>query len=307
MRPGRASRWPALVALLVAAGCRSHAPAPVGSKAAADASASPVASASAPPRPSAAVPRPRPRGPGCRVLAVKAPSPSPLGTPAVGAAFGGQAWLNLAPGVEVSMKHGETTREFRLVGPGVFLPCPESEEEVVVASGTVVSTPGPGSRAGAEVMLATPFGVVLYADAALELAVTRDKLTLLVKQGEATLNDTRDENLHDDVRVRHVKPTDHTVTQAGPANADELSKSCDAARGQAVVPPPADRAARGAWAANMLEWHRRVRLRCARAAAAVARLGGPNGGRLEDLLGERKSPALTPGAVQTPPETDAGK
>jgi hypothetical protein len=238
---------------------------------------------------------------------VKAPAPPPAGTPAVGAAFGGQAWITLAEGVEVSLKHGETTREFRLVGPGLFLPCPESEEEVVVASGTVVTTPGPGSRAGAEVVLATPFGVVLYADAALELALARDKLTLRVKQGEATLNDTGDESLRNAVNVRHVKPTDHAVTLGGKVNADELEKSCDAARDLAVVPAPSDREARGAWAANMLEWHRRVRLRCARAAAAAARVTGPNQGRLEDLLNQRKSPAPAGTAPKTPAETDAGK
>jgi hypothetical protein len=241
------------------------------------------------------------------VLAVKAPSPAPAGTPAVGAAFGGQAWLTLAEGVEVSMKHGETTREFRLAGPGLFLPCPESEEEVVVANGTVVTTPGPGSRAGAEVTLATPFGVVLYADAALELAVAHDKLTLRVKQGEATLNDTSDESLQAPVRVEHVKPSGRAVTLGGKVNADELGKSCDAARDRAVVPPPSDRTARGSWAANMLEWHRRVRLRCARAAAAVARVNGPNQGRLEDLLARRKSAARAAASTETPAESDAGK
>ncbi len=305
MRVARASCARGLVAVLLAVGCRSHAPAPEASQAA----TSTAAGTAAAPLPSATAssPRPRPRGPGCRVLAVKAPAPPPAGTPAVGAGFGGQAWLTLAEGVEVSLKHGETTREFRLVGPGLFLPCPESEEEVVVASGTVVTTPGPGSRAGAEVVLATPFGVVLYADAALELALTHDKLTLRVKQGEATLNDTGDENLHDAVHVRHVKPTDHAVTLGGKVNADELGKSCDAARDQAAVPPPSEREARGAWAANMLEWHRRVRLRCARAAAAAARVTGPNQGRLEDLLKQQKSPTAAGRGPETPAETDAGR
>jgi len=307
MHGPRASCSRGLVALLLAVGCRSHAPESGSSKPAASASTTAGARASAPPLPSAAAPRPRPRGPGCRVLALKASSPPPPGTPAVGAAFGGQAWITLAEGVEVSMKHGETTREFRLVGPGLFLPCPESEEEVVVASGTVVTTPGPGSRAGAEVVLATPYGVVLYADAALELAVTRDKLTLRVKQGEATLNDTGEENLHDAVNVRHVKPSERAVTLGGKVNADELGKSCDAARDQAVVAPPSDRTARGAWAASMLEWHRRVRLRCARAAAAAAHVSGPNQGRLEDLLKQRKGPAPAGAASETPAETDAGK
>jgi len=241
------------------------------------------------------------------VLAVKAAQPEPPGTPSVGAAFAGQAWINLAKGVEVALKHGETTREFRLIGPGRFMPCPDSEEEVVVASGTVTTTSGPGSRAGAEVELATPFGVVLYGDAALELAVTADKLSLSVKQGEATLNDTGHENLRENVHVEQVKPVDHTVTQGGSVDGEDLAQSCTAAREQPISPPPSEPGARGAWAASMLEWHRRVRLRCARAAAALARADRPDESRLEDLLGERKSPARPTSSAERPAESDAGK
>jgi hypothetical protein len=307
MRLARAPSSRGLVALLLGVACHSSAPEPRRTKPAASASATAAPSAPAPAAAPASAAVPRRRGPGCRVLAVKARSPAPAGTPAVGAAFGGQAWLTLAEGVEVSLKHGETTREFRLAGPGLFLPCPDSEEEVVVASGTVSTTPGPGSRAGAEVTLATPFGVVLYPDAALELAVTRDKLTLRVKQGEATLQDTGDEDLHAPAKVRHVKPADRAVSAGGKVNAGELAKSCDAARTRAVVPPPSERAARGAWAANMLEWHRRVRLRCARAAAATARGTGPEQGRLEEPPEQRKSRAPAGTGAENAPETDGGR
>lgn len=306
MRPVPRPGSGALVALLVAVSCRSRAPEPAPKPPASERARTAV-HASAPPRPSTTTPKPRRSGPPCGVLAVKAGSPLPAGTPSVGAGFAGQAWLNLAPGVEVAMKHGATTREFRLVGPGRFLPCPQSEEEVVIASGTVVTTPGPGSRAGAEVMLATPFGVVLYADAALELVVKDDRMALTVKQGEATINDTGAQDPRENVPVVHVKPADHTVTQGGKVDADELAKSCDAARAQPIVQPPSDRAARGAWAANMLEWRRRVRLRCARAGAAVARLGRGDDPRLDDLVDELKSPARAPAPPESPPQTDAGK
>jgi hypothetical protein len=281
----------ALAAFALVTSCHSHAPAPPASTSAAP-SARPVPSATV--AAVASVPPPRPRVPGCRVLEVKGATPPPPGTPRVGTAFAANAWVDLAAGVELAVKHGETTREFRLGGPGRFLPCPDSEEEVIVARGTVLTTPGPGSRAGAEVVLATPFGVALYADAELRLDVTADKLTLAVKQGQATLNE-------------RVRPTSGTRSVHGKVDADALVKDCETARLKGAEPAPSDQAARGAWAAGMLQWHRRVRLRCARARAAAGRLDDPERARLEDLLEQRKSPAPGAAAAEKPAETDAGK
>jgi len=244
------------------------------------------------------------------VLGVKGSAP-PVGTPPVGAFFTGRAWVELAAGVELSLKHSETTREFALRGPGRFLPCGDGDEAVLVARGAVVTTPGPGSRAGALVMLATPFGVVEYADAALTLTVGDDKLALDVKQGAATVAASISEDRAGGVAPKPVHaPTGHLALN-GKVDPAALASRCVEARqavvsGTAGTAPDAGRE-RGQWAVGLLQARRALRLSCARARSAVGRLEGPERTRLESQLTAPK-PA-PPGAADSSVNvgSDAGK
>jgi len=261
-------------------------------------SARPKASAA----PRATAPKPPPMVNGCRVLGVRGKE-APAGTPGVGTLLHDRIWLELADGVELQLKHSETTRELSLVGPGRFLACADGSESVLVARGTVTTTPGPGSRAGAEVELGTPFGVVHYADAALRLEVRDAELTLEVKQGAASLSATEEDARPDAGEPQPVRGPKGKLTLSGKVDAAKLVASCADARrtigAKTAGPAPSAGAERGAWAVGLLNARKAARLICSRARAASGRLEGAEQGRLDDQLD---------GLLRAPnAETDAGK
>jgi hypothetical protein len=99
-------------------------------------------------------------------------------------ALEGRQWLELAKGAELVVRHGASARELSLRGPGRVLPCRSGLEQVLVASGTLHSSPGTGVRPGAEVWVATPFGALRYADADLELSADKSGLRVKVRGGQ---------------------------------------------------------------------------------------------------------------------------
>lgn len=283
-------------ALLALVGCRREAgvkPAPSA------ASAGPRASAAAR-APSA--PKPPPVVHGCRVLGLRG-KPAPAGTPGVGTLLRDRIWLELADGVELQLKHSETTRELGLLGPGRFLACADGSESVLVARGVVTTTPGPGSRAGAEVELGTPFGVVHYADAALRLDVREAGLTLEVQQGSAALSADEDAERSDAGEPQAVRGPKGKLTLSSKVSAAKLVARCAEARAKistkTAAPAPGAGPERGAWAVGLLNARKAARLVCSRARAATGRLEGNERGRLDDQLD---------GLLRGPnAETDAGK
>jgi hypothetical protein len=254
------------------------------------------ASSTAPPP---IVPKPALTTHGCRVLGVKGrPAPN---TPAVGTLLHTHEWIDLPNGVELELKHTETTRELSLLGPGRFLACADGAEAVLVARGSVTTTPGPGSRAGAEVELGTPLGVVHYADAALELDVTEGRLALQVKQGAAGL--AASDEAAQGAEPAPVRGPKGKLTLTGKVDAKALVFRCTGARQlvatEAGKPPPTAGPERGAWAVGLVKARQASRLACARARAAVGSLDGSERARLDDQLDASVRP---PNA-----ETDAGK
>lgn len=284
---------------------RASPPAPAASTSTRSAQAS--APTAAPQRPSAP-----PTVHGCRVLGVKGRTPPPAGTPAVGTLLHGPEWLEVAPGVELDLKHTETTRELRLVGPGRFLACSAGAEAVVVARGSIATTSGPGSRAGAEVELATPFGVVHYADAVLRLDVKETSLELAVTQGSASVNATASEERDGGVAPEPVRAPQGRLSLTGKVDAAALVAGCVAARARITAPSaasvPSARPERGVWAVGLLQARKAARLTCSRARAAAGRSGGAERDRLEDQL---SAPLAGESPADRPPppaaETDAGK
>jgi hypothetical protein len=227
----------------------------------------------------------------------------------------GKRFVSLAEGERLSLRHERTTREFTLKGPGRFLPCFQAEEQLLVVHGTVTSPVGVGTHAGGEVVLATPFGVVKYADAELEATVAEKRLSLKVLAGEATFVPQLTE-------PEGQKPLATRVLR-GPKGVLDVAKGVDAAlavaqcrtesdasRALRKPPPPAapaasTRRALGAWAVLSFDARRRARIACALARTASAGLSEPERGRLWDLL-ESQDPSLELGAGlaldQVPPE-----
>ncbi len=147
-------------------------------------SAAPSASASAAPT---AVPHLVQAKPGCRALDVVGKA-SVEGAPIVlGALLDGEHWVELEAGSSVALRHTVTSREFKLIGPGMVLPCRNGAEQILVAVGQLSTSANLGVRPGAEVLIATPSGTVHYGDAALDLEFGPKGLRVRVKQGEAWL------------------------------------------------------------------------------------------------------------------------
>jgi len=133
--------------------------------------ASATAAASAAPRASEpkAVPHVEQAKPACRALAVTGLATvdgAPLTTSAL---LDGAHWVELAAGATVALRHTVTSREFKLIGPGHALPCRAGSEQVLLADGQLSTSANLGVRPGAEVLIATPEGVVHYGDAALDV------------------------------------------------------------------------------------------------------------------------------------------
>lgn len=178
--------WLALCVVCVA--CRKRdAPNVQATSASAAPSSAPAPSASAPPAPLASSATTRAEQPkaACRALAVTGVATldgSPLTTSAV---LDGEHWVALAPGSSVALRHTQTSREFRLIGPGHALPCRDGSEQILLADGQLSTSANLGVRPGAEVLIATPGGVVRYGDAALDVEFGGQGLRVRVKQGEA--------------------------------------------------------------------------------------------------------------------------
>jgi hypothetical protein len=262
--------------VLVLAGCRSEASGKPNATASATASAARVT-------PPAPVPPLEKEVTLCRVIALraaagpKADASSEASAPAIGTALEGREWLELTGKTEVALRHSATTRELALRGPGRFLPCFLGTETVLVARGAVKTTSGAGARAGAEVILATPFGTLHFADAALELRVGERDAEANVASGTATwvlaAAPTPDGGSSDLVLGAKGRRK-----VAGDAVTAELVFRCgEAARPLGTEPPrlsagePSARARLGEWSVTQLRARQTARWACAAARAAAGR------------------------------------
>lgn len=100
-----------------------------------------------------------------------------------------EARLELAPDAELSLQATTSTREIALRGPATLVACPGGEEEVRVSFGRISGYPGVGVRPGADVWIATPLGVVRFADAQIEVMVagpSAERLEVKIGGGKAT-------------------------------------------------------------------------------------------------------------------------
>jgi hypothetical protein len=107
------------------------------------------------------------------------------GTPLlVSALLAGAAPLELAPTATLHLTHSASARQWTLTGPARVIACDGGAEEIVLAHGRLRAEPGSGTRPGAEVWVATPYGSLRYADASAEITVNERELRVRVSTGQ---------------------------------------------------------------------------------------------------------------------------
>lgn len=177
--------------------------------------------------------------------------------------------LDVGEGGELVVKSTVSGRELAVRGPAVAELCPAGDEEVRLSAGTFRGFPGAGVRPGAEVWVATPFGVVRFNDANLEVSVSPRAASLSVKvvSGQA-------------VFVPALTDREVTVPAGTPFSADgprpspkELAGACAglaaAVEEKAVEVLSSDAGSLGRRAGLYVEARNHARVVCSSAAAAA--------------------------------------
>jgi hypothetical protein len=212
---------------------------------------------------------------------------NPAKTPVVtGAALDHPVWLDLEKAATLAVEHAGTSREVYVAGPGRVLPCEHGEERFIVASGHVTSAAGAGARPGSEVLLATPFGVVRYGDAKLDLRVDSKGLTLAVEVGEAWLDSGVP-----GATAEKVAAGGHLERRGSPPDVKSLVERCQSAADGAeahareVLAPRRALVPLGVRASEHVRARQAARMACAVAEAALGTSSGaaaPKAGRTPD-------------------------
>lgn len=177
-------RKPALAVALLLAACRAS---PVPSEAERT-TPRPEAGAAEAPATTAIAPAPRLRA--CRVIKRTGHADGGADPGSAAPALGEllpETRLKLTPEEGLVVKSTVSGRELGLDGPLLAEVCPEGEEEVRLSFGSVRGFAGAGVRPGAEVLIATPLGVVRFNEANLkvEVAPAAERLSVTVTAGRA--------------------------------------------------------------------------------------------------------------------------
>lgn len=124
----------------------------------------------------------------CRAMAVQG-SPTIAvdgGVKPLAASDFADGWVTLAKGERLTVSLPRTGRELAFVGPAVVEPCVGTDEAWVLR-GVFEGSRGSGESPGAEQWVVTPFGVVRYGGAILEVAVDDTGVRARLKGGSGTI------------------------------------------------------------------------------------------------------------------------
>jgi hypothetical protein len=249
---------------------------PTHSSASASSTAKGAPSASA----TATVPHLQQVKPTCRALAVAGKASADGAPIAVGTLLDGEHWIELEAGASVSLRHSLTSRELKLIGPGLILPCWHGLEQVLLAQGKLSTFSGLGVRPGAEVLIASPAGTVHFGDAAIDVQFDRKGLRLRVKEGEAWLEPQDPSAMPAKNPLRSPKEVALPASKLGAAGlADACLAAAEAAAESArrvLQPSSAPQPGTiGARAAAQVRDRSAARAACATAAAATGSVADP--------------------------------
>jgi hypothetical protein len=222
--------------------------------------------------------------PGCRALAVVGIATVDSAPIAIGTLLDGEHWVKLSAGASVSLRHTLTSRELKLIGPGLVLPCRHGAEQVLLSDGSLSTSENLGVRPGAEVLIATPSGTIHYGDAAIDVQYGAKGLRLRVKQGEAWLEPQDPSAPHAKNPLRSPKeaalpPSKSTAAGLADACKAVAEAAAESARSMLGVASPNQLAqsgrSLGERAAAQIRDRAAARAACSTAAAAAGRLTDP--------------------------------
>jgi hypothetical protein len=137
----------------------------------------------------------------------------------------GTLWLDLPNESSVTVKHAVTGRELTFTGPGLVLPCKNGKEWFVLVRGRASTTTWAGAAPGAEVLLATPFTLVRYGDATLDVSVEDSRLLVKAVRGDAWLESGKENGASD----RKVAAGTQEVRTGAPEDPRALVSDCERA------------------------------------------------------------------------------
>jgi hypothetical protein len=124
----------------------------------------------------------------CRALAVKGSATITLdgGTRALATSDPADGRITTGPADTVTVRLPKNGRELTFSGEGTFEPC-AGDDEAWLYRGRFDGERGSGEAPGAEQWIVTPFGVVRYGAAILDVAVDDTSLRASLKAGSATI------------------------------------------------------------------------------------------------------------------------
>jgi hypothetical protein len=170
----------------------------------------------------------------CRAIVVKgAPKDSQGNVVSAMAPLDGTVWLDLPDKSWVTVKHAVTGRELTFTGPGLVLPCKNGKEWFVLVRGRASTTTWAGAAPGAEVLLSTPFTLVRYGDATLDVTVEDSRLLVKAIRGDAWLESGKEGGASD----RKVAAGTQEVRSGAPEDPRALLSDCEqaAARSESMA------------------------------------------------------------------------
>ena len=185
-----------------------------------------------------------------------------------GAPLDAAGWVDVPEGGELAVKNGETSRELVFTGASHLLACEHGEERFLLTSGTVRTSTWAGARPGAEVSLATPWGLVRYGDAKLEVHVEHG-LSVSSETGDAWVA------LPLGAGEEKIPAGKRLQRRGGTVDVKSLVADCEKraedaeARARAVLAPSHGAAPLGTRAAEHVRARQAARASCAIAAAAL--------------------------------------
>lgn len=187
----RALCWSVTLSVALAPACKRHESSTVGA-----AKALPSAATAPPERPSAQEPESHPPNDvgthvipiakNCRAIEVKGrvvdEAQHPITT---SAPLDRAVWLDMDRQASLAVKDTGSGRELVFAGPGRIQACVRGEERFYLVRGEVRTAASAGARPGAEVLVATPHGVVRYGDARLNVKVDPTAISIRADLGDA--------------------------------------------------------------------------------------------------------------------------
>jgi hypothetical protein len=196
-------------------------------------------------------------------------------------------WLVLGEGARLVLKHAETSREVVFAGPGRVLPCPRGEEQFLLTEGRATTAVWAGARPGAEVLIASPIGVVRYGDAELDVTAAPHVLAVKSRVGDAWLEGTDGSSRKVGAGAQGQRTAAAVDVKALLVTCEEASRASEARARDVLAPASAETKGTplGARAAEHVRARRAARTACAIAGAALGTLEkGPERDALEATL-----------------------